>query len=238
MKKIILISGLIFSCFLSVSKAQTLNEITEKLQNSVITISAEGEAFYPADIITLQISMQVIADSPGSAYEKHKQLEDTVVDIITGFGIPDTSIVFEPFRINRVRNNQQYEHNTSQLVQLTLRDFGIYEKIQVTLIENGFDNFQASFQSSESRKGDSESLKNALENASQKAELIAAELGLEIRSIDSVDYSESGVSYPVLRTESMRAAPAPPSLINVPQMVKFTSRVNIRFNAGKPAASE
>lgn len=233
MKKVLLIFGLIYTCFFTVSEAQTLNEQSEKLQNSIISISAEGEAFYPADIITLQISMQVIADSPGSAFEKHKQLEETVVDLIVGFGIQDTSIVFEPFRINRIRNNQEFEYKTSQLVQLTLRDFELYEKIQVTLIENGFDNFQATFQSSESKKGDRESLKNALENANQKAELIAVELGLEIRNIISVDYSESGPSYPVLRTESMRAESAPPSLMNVPQMVKFTSRVNVQFNTGK-----
>jgi len=237
MKKEILIFGLFLACFFSGLKAQSLSELTEKLQNSVITVSAEGEAFYPADIITLQISMQVIADSPGSAFEKHKQLEETVMDLIDGFGIRDTSIVFEPFRINRVRNNQEFEYRTSQLVQLTLRDFDVYEKIQVTLIESGFDNFQATFQSSENEKGDRASLTNALENAKRKAELIATELGLEIRNIASVDYSESGPSYPVLRAESMRAA-GPPSLMNVSQMVKFTSRVNIRFNAGKPAGSE
>ena len=232
MKKIFLITSFIFTCFFTISHAQTLSELTEKLQNSVISISAEGEAFYPADIITLQISMQIIADSPGSAFEKHKQLEDTVVDIIAGFGVRDSSIVFEPFRINQIRNNQQFEYRTSQTVQLTLRDFEAYEEIQVTLIENGFDNFQATFQSSENRKGDRESLKNALENAKQKAELIAAELGLEIRNIASVDYSESGPSYPVLRTESMRAGGSS-SLMNVPQMVKFSNGVNIRFNAGK-----
>ena len=232
MKKIFLITSFIFTCFFTISHAQTLSELTEKLQNSVISISAEGEAFYPADIITLQISMQIIADSPGSAFEKHKQLEDTVVDIIAGFGVRDSSIVFEPFRINRIRNNQQFEYRTSQTVQLTLMDFDAYEEIQVTLIENGFDNFQATFQSSENRKGHRESLKNALENAKQKAELIAAELGLEIRNIASVDYSESDPSYPVLRTESMRAGGSS-SLMNVPQMVKFSNGVNIRFNAGK-----
>lgn len=237
MKKEILIFGLFLACFFSGLKAQSLSELTEKLQNSVITVSAEGEAFYPADIIILQISMQAIADSPGSAFEKHKQLEETVIDLINGFGIRDTSIVFEPFRINRTRNNQEFEYRTNQMVQLTLRNFDIYEEIQVTLIENGFDNFQATFQSSENEKGDRESLANALETANRKAELIASELGLEIRNAASVDYSESGPSYPVLRAESMRAA-GPPSLMNVSQMVKFTSRVNIQFNAGKPAGSE
>ncbi|MGF1671693.1 MAG: SIMPL domain-containing protein [Balneolaceae bacterium] len=212
--------------------AQALKDLTDKLQTTVINVSTEGEAFYPANIITLQIFMQINAASPGEAFEKHKNLEKTLTGLITGFGIQDTNIVFEPFRISHIRNNRESEYRTNQLVQLTLKDFDMYEEIQVILIENDFDNFQASFQSSENIKGDRESLQNAIDNANMKAELIAAELGLEIRNIASVDYSESGPSFPVLRTESMRAA-GTPSLMNIPQIVKFTSRVTIQFHAAK-----
>jgi len=236
MKKLFLITFLIYLFSFSSSSSQVLKDSTDNLQNTVINVSTEGEAFYPADIITLQISMQIVAELPGTAFEKHKNLEETVTGLIAEFGIRDTNIVFEPFRITRVnnklRNNHQIEYRTIQLVQLTLRDFDLYEEIQVILIENGFDNFNATFQSSENKEGERESLKKAIKNANHKAELIAEELGLIIQNIASVEYSESGPSYPVLRDEFMRSA-NPPSLMNIPQMVKFSSRVNIRFNAEK-----
>jgi len=219
-----------FYCFIFFTSAHAQVSVPSHLQPSSLTVNAEGQSFLPADLIVLQINLQVTADVPGEAFEKHKELENTVSELITGFGLPDSAIIFQPFQISRYRNNNRNEIRTNQQVQLTLQDFSDYERIQVLLIENGFDNFRADFQTTKINEGDETSLQNAIRNARRKASLIAKESGLKIERIEFINYSENSASFPVLRAEMSRADIGKTrDLTDVPQFVKFTNRIEIRF---------
>ena len=228
--KILFLTAAIFNFFFIYSPAISQVSVPPHLHSASLTVNAEGQTFLPADLIVLQINLQVIAGTPGQAFDEHKELENTVSELITGFGIVDSAIVFQPFQISRYRTNNRNEIRTNQQVQLTLSDFSAYERIQVLLIENGFDNFRADFQTTRSGEGNEESLRNAIKNARHKASLIADESGLKIVRIEFINYGENSVSFPVLRSEMSQAdIGRTRDLTDVPQFVKFTSRIEIRF---------
>lgn len=162
---------------------------TIQAQQSTISINASAEAEVPADRISLHIQMNAEADTPRKAFEQHKEKEETLADLLKKHEIPEKNIHFDPISIHKrfVMDQREQEQKTkivtNQRVKLVMNDFDKYAEIQVSLIENGFNEFNGRFLSSEIKKGENEVLKKAISTARKKAELIAGETGGSINGI-------------------------------------------------------
>lgn len=162
---------------------------------TTLTIDATEETEIPADRIAFRIQMNAEAKTPQEAFELHKEREEVLVKLLNEHDIAQEQIRFQPVSMHKRQypGNTNIERNTRivtrQLVSLELEDFDTYEKIQVTLINNGFDEFNGQFLSSEIKKGEDRALKEALRTARRKAELIAEETGSTIRNIKKMHYS-------------------------------------------------
>lgn len=215
---IILIS---FICITSATQAQSL-----------ISINASAEVLVPADEISFRIDLNALAKTPQEAYDLHQKREKVLVDLLKKYNIEENNIHFEPISISKVYGNQyggqeDQQVQTRQTVILSLDDFDIYEKIQITLIENDFDNFSGSFSSSETQQAEDEALKKALKTAREKADIIAEEKGLTILEIKEISYSHNqGPPRPMME---MRAAGGSGSLMEFNQTVSISANVSVSY---------
>ncbi|MDX1636420.1 MAG: SIMPL domain-containing protein [Balneolaceae bacterium] len=205
-------------------------------QESVISVTARGEVELPADLIRFTINLNAEAESPQQAYDLHKKRERVLVRLLDKYDIKDDQIRFEPISIQTVTTNR-YEgsdrvktYRTSQQVTLTLEDFTVYEKMQVTLVENDFDQFSGNFLSSEQKSGEDKALRRAMQEARRKAEIIASEGNIELASIQSVNHHENRF-FPGRQRETMAmAAPDQQSLMNYDQTVVIEATVNVQYS--------
>ena len=215
---------LFLSLFIFTATAQAQNEIS---------INAGAEVMVPADKIAFQINLNAEGDTPQEAYNLHKEREKVLVRQLKKYDIKDEDLNFEPISINKTYNNsygnkEEKRIKTRQNVILTLDNFDIYEQIQITLIENNFDQFSGNFMSSESKQGEDKALKKALKLAREKAEIIAQETGLTISGIKNINYSYS--SRPPRPTMEMTASKAADgNLLEFDQSVSVSANVSVTY---------
>lgn len=221
-----------FIILISLLIIATAVQSQDSTQN-VISVQASAEELVPADEISFQIMLNAEADSPQKAYEMHKEREKVLVDLLSEHQIPERNIDFEPISISKRYNDRSVDHEqesvvTRQQVILTLDNFDIYEEMQITLIENNFDEFSGHFASTKSEQAEDEALRKALRTAREKADVIARETGLRIEGINDISYSyNEGPPRPMME---MRAFSDSDGLMNFDQTVSISASVTVNYN--------
>lgn len=184
----------LFFILFSAVACNTLAQQSERMNSDspAISVNATGEVQAPADIIQLQVAISLYNQSAREAFNRHKQQESFLTNLLIDEGIDDENIRVQPVSINPGRsssNRDGYETRQQVLVQLT--DIDQFQSMQLILIENGFDNFSGSFSSSEMVSAQEEAVKLAVEEAGKKAALIAGETGRELGEVLRIDYGSS-----------------------------------------------
>lgn len=216
-----------------------VNGTTFAQQNSerTITINMSASELLPADLIIFNININAEADTPQEAFEIHKEREAVLAELLKEFDIEEDDIKYEPIRMNKRHRNNSYGNKdesqitvTNQSVSVTFSDFSIYEKIQVSLIENDFDSFNGQFSSSEISEGKEQALISAIEAAKEKAEIIAKTSGVKLGPVQNIHYSDHQIGFP-RRSDGMemRAMSADASMMDFAQTVSVTANVNISY---------
>src|SRR5699024_1798397 len=129
--------------------------------------------------------------------------------------------------------NAKTTYQTRQAVSLMIRDFNVYEKIQIGLIENGFDSFSGTFMSTKADTGKTKALQKAIQTAKEKAQLIAKEAGLRLGDIVRINYSEHQYRPAYARMEMSMAMSDSDQLTRYEQTVTFSATVAIDFELVK-----
>ena len=205
---------------------------TGQAQNE-ISINAAAQVLVPADKIAFQINLNAEGNTPQEAYDLHKKREKVLVRQLKKHDIKDEDLNFEPISINKryndsYRDKEKKRIQTRQNVILTLDNFDIYEQIQITLIENNFDEFSGNFTSSETEKGKNDALKEALKVAREKAEIIASETEVSITGIKNISHSYSSrPPRPMMEMTASRAADS--SLLEFDQTVSVSANVSVTY---------
>lgn len=203
--------------------------------NGFITVTSEGSVELPADVIRFNINLNAEGDTPQKAYNLHKQREEALVKLLKKYDIKEQHIRFEPVAISKTNAGRPYTkeetvYQTRQSVSLTLSDFEVYEQIQISLIEEGFDNFSGNFLSTEAEKGKDRALRKAINNAKEKARIIADESGVEMGSIVAIEYTHRQIGPAYARSNDMIAVQASESqLMKYDQVVTVMADITIKF---------
>lgn len=200
-----------------------------------LTISSEGSVELPADVIRFNVNLNAEGDTPQKAYDLHKQREKVLVNLLEKYDIKEQNISFEPVAIQKNNAGRPYTkeetiYQTRQSVSLTLSDFEMYEQMQVTLIDEGFDNFNGNFLSTEAEEGKDRALRRAISNAKEKARIIVDESGVKMGSIVAIDYSHRQIGPAYARSNDMIAVQATENqLMKYDQVVTITADITIKF---------
>lgn len=198
-----------------------------------LSISVEEQVEIPADIIQFNINLNAESDNPEAAYRLHKQREKALVNLLEKYDIREENIHYQPVSIHQSRDYRQHEeeqttYQTRQSVSLLIKDFEIYEQLQIGLIESGFDSFSGTFMSSRADEGKNQALRKAIQTAKDKAQLIADEAGLQVGKILQINYSQNHYR-PVYSNQEMYMAKSADNLLEYEQTVKISASVSIDF---------
>ncbi len=195
---------------------------------NTITIDATGEVFAPADEIIFNITINRFDEEASQAFRSHKNLERLLTELIIEQNIDEEYINAYPISISPRRHSQNQGFETRQNVSIRLQDLDQFESMQLTLIENGFDNFSANFSTSEAEQARNEALEKAVENARDKAMTLARASGMELGSVYNIEYtSSSGV---VRRDMALMSAESySGSLIQMQRTIPISESVRVRF---------
>ncbi len=198
-----------------------------------ITINMSASELLPADLIIFNVNINAEAETPQQAFELHREKEATLAELLQNFEINEEDIDYEPVRINKRYHNRDDSKvsQTQQSVSVTFSDFSIYEKIQVALIENGFDSFNGQFSSSKISDGKEKALITAIEAAKKRAELIAETSGVELGEVTSINYSDHQIGVPrPAKAMEMMSVSSDASMMDFAQTVSVTANINISYS--------
>lgn len=211
----------------------------QPVSERTITINMSASELLPADLIIFNVNINAEGETPQEAYELHRKRESLLAGLLKDLNIDEENIDYEPVRMNRRQNNNnRYNNNeepnyitaTNQSVSITFSDFSIYEKIQLSLIENGFDSFNGRFSSSKITEGKEKALIAAIEAAKERAELIAKTSGVELADVSTINFSDHQISLP--RQESsmeMMSRASDASMMDFGQTVEVRSNISISY---------
>ncbi len=228
--KITLVVSMMFLGFSEKTSAQ--NQTNER----TITINMSASELLPADLIIFNVNINAEAETPQEAYSLHKERESLLAKLLKQNNINEENIDYQPIRMSRVSSNYRNNGNskvtrTNQSVSLTFNDFGIYEEIQVALIENGFDSFNGQFSSTKISEGKEQALVSAIESAKQKAQLIAKTSGFSLGPVQTINYSDHQIGFPAKsNVMSMEAMRSDASMMDFSQTVSVTANINVSFS--------
>lgn len=198
---------------------------------NTIQIQASGSASIQADIINLQVNINQFHSDSKTAYDRHKEQEAFLTNLLLEENIDDKNITANPVSISpsqRGQNEQGYQ--TRQQVKIQVDDPARFEEMQILLIENGFTSFSGSFDALDKTEIREQALKNAVTEARSKADLLAEATGKRIIDVREINFSGSHVPYPgemqAYRAMSMDSSG---SLLQFEQFVTLTEHVTIIF---------
>ena len=210
----------------------------QPVSERTITINMSASELLPADLIIFNVTINAEGETPQEAYELHRERESILAGLLKDLNIKEENIDFEPIRMNRRQvngnryNNQepQYVTNTNQSVSITFNDFEMYERIQLTLIENDFDTFNGQFSSTKIAEGKEKALISAIEASRERAELIAQTSGVEVGDIYTINYSDHQISIPrKVNSMEMMSMAADATMMDFAQTVEVRSNINISY---------
>lgn len=199
-----------------------------------LSITTTAEVELPADQIQFNINVNAEAQTPQEAYNLHQQREKALVKLLDQYKISEEDIGYEPISItknqNYNRNNEgETTYQTRQTVHVTLEDFSVYEKIQIGLIEAGFDNFSGQFTSTEFEEGKEQALRKAIQQAKSKAQIIAEETGVDLGTVVNINYHYEQVQPYARETFRMKAPSDSGSLLKYNQTVTVSASISMEF---------
>lgn len=195
---------------------------------NLITIDATGEVFAPADEIIFNITINRFDEEASKAFENHKNLEQFLTELIIEQNIDEEYINAYPISISPRRHSQNTGFETRQSVSIRLQDLDQFESMQITLIENGFDNFSANFSTSAAEEARTEALEKAVENARSKAQILAQASGMELGGVHNIEYtSSSGIARSDMAMMSAESYSG--SLIVMQRTIPISESVRIQF---------
>jgi len=223
---------LAFSLFLQVHELIAQSSLSE-YEEGLITISSIGQAFAPADIAFLTINISISDEDAERAFELHRERESFLAGLLQELNFQDDKIRYQPITIRPNRQRDGDIHSiTSQQIRLELEEIEMLSELQISLIQNGFDNFSGNLSSTKIEDAGDEALRNAVNIARKDAEILALASDKTLGKVISINHT-SDYSYrpsAMAETFQMREMDSGPSMFDFSQIVSVEKRITITFN--------
>ncbi len=191
----------------------------ENVPSNVITVSGEGEVFAPADIASFTFSVQTNASTVALAQEMATEAIDSALTKLKDLGIEDRDIktldysVYPKYEYDQVictdfrcppSSQRLVGYEVNQTISVKVRNVEKAGNILGSLGDTGVTNVSGlSFTIDDEDALNREARKMAIEDAREKAEELAKDLG--VRLVRIISFSEGGNGYypAVYRTEAL-----------------------------------
>ena len=194
-----------------------------------VSIQSTGEVTIPADFIRFTVNLNVFSKDLNDAFNQHKEQEAFLAELIKENNFNDGELIFNPISVSATRNPSSGNgFSTRQVVIFSVTDLDLFENVQKKLIENGFTNLNGTFGAHQTEENRDKALKKAMENAKNKAEIIAISAGKKLGDMLSAEYG-SGRMQPVAYREMSFDAQSMGQLSQFEQTITITESVSVTF---------
>lgn len=198
----------------------------------IITISSSAEVTVPADIVYMQVNINMNHQDADRAFQEHKQREEFLANLLLDLEFDSEQISYQPIQMrpNRQRDGSLQVY-TNQTVNLTFYSIDLFGEVQSKLIANGFDNFSGSFGASKTEEAGKIALSEAVKSARAEAEILAESAGMKVGDVLSIEHT-SNVARPVSMQSDMmmRAVSESASLSEFSQTIKVSKSVKVQYH--------
>lgn len=221
---------LFFTLHLYEVNAQNSSEVNDERH---ISISATGQAYVPADIAHMSINISISDEDAERAFDLHRERESFLAELLLELDFDEEKIRYQPITIRPNRQRDGDIHSvTSQQIRLELDEIEMLSELQITLIQNGFDNFSGNLSSTKLKDAADEALRNAVQNARKDAEILALAAGKILGGVKTINHTSdhSFRAAAMAETFQVRAMDTGPSMFEFSQMVSVEKRITITFN--------
>lgn len=219
---------------LTITSSMGLKAQQHNRAERVISIDVSKSVSVPADLIVFNINLNIEAETPKEAFDLHREKESLLASLLKDLGISEKNIKYQPININKKYRNDNTDlySQTMQSISVTFDDFSLYERIQLTLIENGFDSFDGRFSSTKLEEGKTEALELVLKSARERAEFIANNMNVKLGEIKNINYYDHEINnnYVRMNSTALMKQSSDASMMDFEQSVSVNSSVHVTFS--------
>lgn len=206
-----------------------------------IIVLGEASINIPADRVIFNIELK-FTDSTDIkiAYAKHKSAESSLVNFLKESGVSDKNITYTLISVGKqmIYDNEERkahaEFGTQQNVSVTLEDVKKYAEFMMKFISAGFTEVSTSFTSSKEKDFQDALIRNAIEVARKKAEVMAKTSNREIKKIVRISDTEETHSVflynDFMNMNAVSASVSESNITEIPQTISKTYSVKVVFS--------
>lgn len=226
MRKTILAFALMaFAVLPSVIKAQTAAS-----EGRGVDVVGTAQKVLTPDKVIIQIAVENRAKSAKGAQEATSQSVAKVLAYLKSKdnikSVETNYVSLRPQRIDY--NREEYEYIAMQQIAFELNNIGDYQNVIIDLLDRGVNGIgQVMFESSQRKEAERKLLADAVRNAREKAEFLAAQLNQEVgKAIYISDRIQSAGPTPVYFRDALKVES---QAVIAPGELKVSAEVNVTF---------
>lgn len=210
----------------------------ENREAAVISVDGTGEVLAAPDMATISLGIVTSGKNANLAQAENAQAVAAVQSALTGLGIMDKDMqtdryIFNPVYANGGNNTKVTGYRVTNNITVTVKRVDLVGKVIDTALQNGANNVNGlSFDLKDPTAARKSALQKAIGDAREKAEIIAAALGVKLVGIQQVTEDVGSFSQPELVNSSlhlMKVGAADASTPISAGSLSLTARVHIDY---------
>jgi len=171
----------------------SLAQGSEQQNYNTISVSGSGTASMQADEATVTLGVQTQGETASEAIERNAELMAAVIDAIKALGLTEEDMKTVSYNVYPIYSKENYNtvvgYRVNNMIAVKVTDMNLIGKVIDAAADNGANRIQGvSFGLSSEKQADlkTQAYLAALEDAEEKALLIAEKLGVTITGVLSV----------------------------------------------------
>ena len=190
----------------------------------VLRVSGNATVSLAADYATLQIGVTTRKDSVSDAQRENAETMQAVIDAIRQAGIGEKDVITSQFSLfsgydstydAQGREMRKYYYQVENMLSVTVRNLDQIGAVLDTAMAAGANTtYGMDFSSTEQNEAYQKALTRAVQDAMQKAKVLAEAAGKELGDLRVIDASQENYSYGLRNVYSAKEAGADTSIIS------------------------
>jgi len=171
----------------------SLAQGSEQQNYNTISVSGSGTASMQADEATVTLGVQTQGETASEAIERNAELMAAVIDAIKALGLTEEDMKTVSYNVYPIYSKENYNtvvgYRVNNMIAVKVTDMNLIGKVIDAAADNGANRIQGvSFGLSSEKQADlkTQAYLAALEDAEEKALLIAEKIGVTITGVLSV----------------------------------------------------
>ncbi len=203
--------------------ALTLPALAEGDDDHVIRVSGNAFVTLAADTATLQIGVTTRKDTVAEAQAENSEIMQKVIRAVLDTGIAENDVITSQFSVYTGRDYYTDENGTeavreyfevNNMLSVVVRDLGLLGKVLDAGMEAGANQtYGISFSSTKENEAYQKALTRAVEDAQQKARVLAEAAGKSLGDLLTMDASQGGYYYGISNVFDAKAGAAESAIV-------------------------